>query len=246
MKWSIIVSSDLHFGHPEIREKKGYQLEKILSLKDEENIKMVISAGDLTDLGTDGSSFYGIRKKKDDQLTPLKNQWVKPLKNNNIIPLMTIGNHDTYTGHPYLYKPVIKYIKELYGGTYYPCIWMKYTGYYTYDYNGILFISCGIYPKHLKWIKKRLTKDKPMILFYHYNTREEEPYSDWWPKKDKDKFYKLIKDYDNILCIINGHIHASYEREWRGFKIINGAGNKMVLLNMDKNKIEGVKIIEKN
>lgn len=244
-QWSIIISSDLHFGNPEIRARKDYQLNKILELKEQENIQIVISAGDLTDDGTDGSKFWGLRSKQNDQLSPLKKEWVEPLQNNDIIPLMTIGNHDSYTGHPYFYKPVFKYVKELHDATHYPWVWMNYSGYYTFEHNGILFISCGKYPKYLKWIKNNLTKDKPMILFYHYNTVEE-PFSDWWSDEDKDNFYELIKDYDNILCIINGHFHSSYIKEWRGFKILNGAGTSMLMINMDNDKVKDVKFIKKN
>ena len=245
-RWGIIVSSDVQFGDQKIRNYKHYQLDRIILLKEEKNIEMVITAGDLTRHGTDGKTFCGIRKKTEDQLTPLKKEWVEPLQKAGIKTLITIGNHDKYTGFPYFYKPVFKYVKEQHNATYYPRFCSEFSGYYTYEYNGILFISCGIYPKYLRWIEKRLTKNKPMIIFYHYNTIEGEAFSDWWPKKDKDNFYNLIKDYkNNILCLINGHLHSTYDREWRGIRMINGGGSPMILLNMEDDKIKDVEIIKK-
>ena len=244
MTWGIIVSGDVQFGNKKVRNYKHYELDKIILSKEEKNIEMVITAGDLTQDGTDGKSFCGIRRKTEDQLTQLKKEWVEPLENEGIKVLTTLGNHDTYCGHPYFYKPVFKYVKELHDATYYPWIWKNYSGYYKYEYKGILFLACGIYPKYLKWIRKNLDKSKPMIIFYHYNMVDGEPFSGWWSDKEKDAFYNIIKPYKkNILCIINGHIHSTYEKEWRGIRVINGSGNNMVLLNMENNKIKDLEFI---
>jgi 3',5'-cyclic AMP phosphodiesterase CpdA len=239
MYWTIIVASDLHFGKQSIRETKQDQITDILFYKNMLNIEMVITAGDLTDDGTDGIGFCGLRKKTTDQLSPLIKQWVEPLEKAGIINLLTLGNHDTYTGHPYIYKPVFRYIQKRHDATYYPLVSMYKSGYYKYEKHGIVFLSLGIYPKYISWIKENLVTDKPMILFYHYNTITSEQYSDWWSLKEKDEFYELIKEYTNILCIINGHIHSSsYDKIWNGFKMINGGGNKMIRLNMKDDSLE--------
>ena len=117
-KWSIILSSDLHFGSlksvsgVDIRKDKKDQVQQIINMKDEHNVQMVISAGDLTEYGTDGKSFLCWRKNKEDELNPMIKNWVEPIEKSGIDVLLTIGNHDTYTGHPYFYKPVFKYIKK--------------------------------------------------------------------------------------------------------------------------------------
>ncbi len=249
-KWSIVLSSDLHFGSLksvsgiDIRKDKKDQVKQIIEMKDEHNVQMVISAGDLTEHGVDGKSFFCCRKNTEDQLNPMIKKWVEPIENAGIDVLLTIGNHDTYTGHPYFYKPVFQYIKKKHNATCYPWIWMKYSGCYTYTRNNILFISLGVYPKYLKFLRKHLPKDRnyPIIIFYHYNTVDKEAYSDWWNDKEKEQFYQVIKDY-NILAIINGHIHATYEKKWKNFTMLNAGGSKLIRMNMENDKFIDVNFI---
>ena len=116
--WSIILSSDLHFGYLDYLKDVGIRLDKIdhvhkiIQMKDEYNVQMVITAGDLTENGLDGRSILCWRKNTHDELTPMIDKWVTPLENAGIDVLLTIGNHDTYTGQPYVYKPVFEYIKK--------------------------------------------------------------------------------------------------------------------------------------
>ena len=102
-EWSIVLASDLHFGKNELylAAKKAI-VRSILQNKEMDNIQMVISAGDLTEYGTDGLSFCGLRKHTSDELGLLKKEWVEPLDAAGITTLLTIGNHDTYAGHPYI------------------------------------------------------------------------------------------------------------------------------------------------
>ena len=113
---------------------------------------------------------------------------------------------------------------------------MEHSGCYTKRKNNILFISLGVYPKNLKFLKKNLPGDTtaPVIIFYHYNTVNE-PHSDWWSDEEKENFYQVIKD-SNILAIINGHIHLSYKKKWRGFTMLNGGGSRLVRMNMEGDK----------
>jgi len=240
--WSIILSSDLHFGYIDskhavsIRLDKIDHVQKIIKMKDEFNVEVVISAGDLTENGLNGKRILCWRKNTFDELTPMINNWVKPIENAGINVLLTIGNHDTYTGQPYIYKPVFEYVRKKYNATCYPIINMDYSGCYTKNFHGILFISMGIYPKNLKFLKKKLPKNKhsPIIIFYHYNTVDE-AYSDWWSNKEKEDFYQVIKSF-NILAIINGHIHTTYKKKWKGFTVLNGGGSKLIRMNMENDK----------
>ena len=84
-------------------------------------------------------------------------------------------------------------------------------------------------------------KEDPVIIFYHYNTVEE-PYSDWWENYEKDLFYKVIESY-NIICIINGHIHSTYNKKWNGITVLNGGGTRLLRMNMEDNKLINIKII---
>ena len=120
---------------------------------------------------------------------------------------------------------------------------MNYSGCYTYTRNNILFISLGIYPTNLKFLRKHLPKNKnyPIIIFYHYNTIKE-PFSDWWSDKEKEQFYQVIKDY-NILAIINGHLHSSYRKIWKGFTMLNAGGKKLLRMNMEDDKFIDVNFI---
>jgi len=250
MKWSIVLSSDLHFGSLksesgiDIRADKKEQVKNILEMKDEHNVEIVISVGDLTEYGTDGNSWCSCRKMVDDELTPLKEKWVKPLEDNNIKVLLGIGNHDSYTGHPYCSKPVFKYIKNKHNATYYPWVGKNYSGCYTYTKNNILFICMGIYPKNLRFLRNHLpkNKDNPIIIFYHYNTISDEPHSDWWKTNEKEDFYQVIKDR-NIVAIINGHIHATYHKTWSNFPMLNGGGGKLLRMNMEDDKMVSTDMI---
>ena len=229
--WSIAVTSDLHYGRPEVRRYKDYQLEKIKSLKNEKNIEMTINAGDLTNQG------------KKEELDLLKNEWIKPLEEEEIKVLLTIGNHDR--GKSKFCRPLFDYIKNRHNATKFCCPFGDYSGCYTCKHNGILFISCGIYPKNRCWLKNKLKKGQPTIIFYHYNTREEEKFSNWWSSKSKRKFHDIVKDYKNeILCIINGHIHSSYDREWNGFRMINGGSGSMPLITIEDKKIKSLEFIK--
>lgn len=242
-KWSIIVSSDLHFGEDPrnsvIRRVKLNHLDQILRIKDTHNVKMVISAGDLTSHGTAGESGCLCWKPYGgDELTELREQWVDPIERTGIKLLMCPGNHDTYTGT--LKHPVLKYLCRRRNAPFHPFLKTYRSGRYTYEYNGVLFISLGMYPgpSNVKFLKSVLSEnsDTPVIIFYHYNTISTEKYSDWWKESEKDAFYEAIAGYNNIIAIINGHIHTSSVKKWRGFTMINGGGANMVRIEMDGDK----------
>ena len=71
---------------------------------------------------------------------------------------------------------------------------------------------------------------------------DKEAYSDWWNDKEKEQFYQVIKDY-NILAIINGHIHSTYEKKWKDFTMLNAGGSKLIRMNMENDKFIDVNFI---
>ena len=52
----------------------------------------------------------------------------------------------------------------------------------------------------------------------------------------------MIKDY-NIIAIINGHIHATYEKKWKNFTMLNAGGSKLIRMNMENDKFIDVNFI---
>lgn len=210
------VVSDLHFTD-RIKDNKTDYVEKLTALCEEEGVDAIICAGDLTDNGTNGGSLccwnYG---GKQDQLTPLKEQFVEPLEQHTNVYLC-MGNHDTYVPWPYITHPVGNYIKKKHGALR-----------YHFDHGIARFICLNIYPdkKGLAYLKENLSKDKSNILFFHYNLTGS--FSDWWTKKEKEAFYNTIKDYP-IAGIICGHLHISSTSTWRDITVIQGAGSDIAV-----------------
>jgi hypothetical protein len=179
----------------------------------------------------------------EDQLSGLKEKWVKPLENAGLAVLLGLGNHDEVHYFPYYPKPVFRYIADRHNATY-DLLNTYNSGCYTYYRNGILFLSLGIYPKNISYLRQNLplNRNVPIIIFYHYNSIEDEPYSDWWKTSEKIAFKESIASY-NVLAIINGHCHQTYIKEWLGYKMLNGSGGELLLLEMNDIKLTNIKII---
>lgn len=222
---TFIHDSDLHYDENSSRKKNNVQ--KILDIDPD----FVVVTGDLTSNGYDGSHFLCFNYGGDeDQLTPLKEKYVNVIENNDIPVYLCDGNHDNGR-NKIPYKPVLCYIKKRHGG-------LKYT----FEYLGVHFICCSVYPKDIKWLKKKLNKAKnnPVFIYFHYNLIGR--YSDWWSDKDKDKFYETIKDHKNIKAILEGHFHSSKIYNWRDFLVIRSAGKHFSVIQFDLSEKEIVNI----
>jgi Icc-related predicted phosphoesterase len=228
MQWKFACDSDLHFDQTGSCRKPD-SVKNIISKHKESPLDFVICPGDLTDTAADGC---GCRCKKTiSELNEFVDNYVSPLEGNGIPVKATIGNHDYSRTYPC--NGVEKFIKRKYGATYSSD--HGTSGYYTFGHNGVQFISLGVYPKNLKWLKSVLPADKkaPLIIYYHYNTLKSEPFGDWWKEEEKQAFYDVIKDY-NILCIICGHWHTSCGTLWNNLKIIHCAGNPVIIEMVDQ------------
>lgn len=209
----FLVDSDLHFTNT-IRSYKKDHVKKIIAMCENEKIDALICPGDLTNDGWDGANlcgwYYG---GKQDQLTPLKEQYVEPL-DSHLSVYLCAGNHDYYVPRPYIVHPVLKYIRQRHGAQQ-----------YSFDINDLHFICLDRYPDSagMSFLKQDLLKHhyKNIIIFFHYNFTGE--LSDWWSEKEKDNFYDEIKGH-NIVALLVGHHHISIVTEWRGYKVIMGAG----------------------
>jgi len=255
MEWYFIFDGDPQIGlekdnngYPKIRANKENIGEKLNKYSNDNNIKIdfVICAGDLTQGGKDAKKILFYKNGEYNELGIFIDKYYNNIKNNGYNVYCCPGNHDTYVSFPYFWKPVFKFLKDKYDATYGLGIftnWKNY-GYYKFEHNGVLFMSLGVYPYNLSWIRKNLPKDntKPIIIFYHYNTIIGEPYSDWWSNEEKNNFYNIIKEF-NILMIINGHLHSSQKDIWNGIPIVKGSGKELGLVKIKDNKISEIKFI---
>lgn len=222
---TFIHDSDLHYNKNSSRKKNN--VKKILNISPD----FVIVTGDLTDNGYDGSNFLCFNYGGDeDQLTPLKQKYVNVLDYNDIPVYLCDGNHDNGR-NKIPYKPVLNYIKKRHGGLN-----------YIFEYNGVYFICCSVYPKNIKWLKKKLNKTKyyPVFIYFHYNLKDK--YSDWWSDKAKQKFYNTIKDYKNIKALLEGHFHNTKVYYWNEFLVIRSSGRHFGIIQFDLNKKEIINI----
>lgn len=248
MKWSLLLISDLHFekqmdGSIGMRNPKRFNLETIKSLQQDNGLEVVVSAGDLTNHGFNGASLCGLFQKDNvDEFGGFIEKFVNPLESMGLNLLLCGGNHDTYVKWPYKSKPVLQYIQKKYSSTYSYFDFYK-SNCYKREIHGIDFISMGIYPKNLKWLRKNLPKDftKPVIIFFHFNFIQEEPYSNWWDILEKLQFHSTIKKY-NIIGILHGHVHSTSVKKWESIPVFNGSSpSGSLLIEFDDSKIINTK-----
>jgi hypothetical protein len=236
-KWFFLCDSDQHFivqpdNDEQFSSRKNDFLSKFSHYKNLYNVNLLICPGDCTDHGADASYNFlcPTKNTNGNEFKVFVNEWMNKIEYLGYKILVSPGNHDI---NKFFYPKVslLKYIRDKYNATY-DWIFTKNSGCYKYVHNGFLFISMGVYPKNLKWLKQNLPSDKniPIIFFYHYNIE-----SDWWTEKEKNDFYQLIQNY-NVKLIINGHLHETLHSVWNNIPIIICA-NESVLVEVDNNKI---------
>lgn len=218
----FVVDSDIHFKH-EIKNYKADHVQKITDLADKEKVDALICVGDLTENGWDGKKSLCWKYGGDyDQLTPLKEQYVK-LISKKMPVFLCAGNHDYYVPWPYIHHGVLEYIKDKHGAQR-----------YSFDLGKLHFICLDRFPddESVSFLKKDIVKhkDQDMVIFFHYNPTG--PWSDWWSDKDKERFYEIIKDY-KIKALLVGHWHISQTTEWKGLKVIMAGGRQLAKCTYD-------------
>jgi len=217
--FTFILDSDVHYGKARDNGPRVWKKRNPDNIVLEEDIDFVVVTGDLTENGYNGKKFLGFHYGGfSDQLKAFRDRYVRPIGEANIPLKLCIGNHDRGRP-PYLYQPVFCYVKKRYGG-------IKYT----FDHKGFRFICCGMYPKDTKWLRKRLSKEKHNIIYFHYNVSGA--YSDWWSKKAKKRFVKTVKGYP-IAAVLVGHDHVSRQYEWEGLNIVMAAGEGYARVTCD-------------
>jgi predicted phosphodiesterase len=233
MNWTVMIMGDLQFGSKDgcVYPSRIENLKEYLTTP---NLRAVISAGDLTDHGY-GKSLLCF-KHPDNELLEYKEQFVKPIDEAGIELLMCHGNHDTYVPKPYIYKPVLRWLYQRYPD----CTKFmnyRYSVCYKRTINGVDFISMGIYPKNLEWLKNHINATRPTIIFFHFNIVSSEPYGKWWKEEEKEAFYQVIK-HCNVLALVHGHYHKSYTTFWKDIPVYNGSGPVPLFLKFKGNSLE--------
>ena len=237
----FFIVSDPQLGH-RVQEERMHHKRDII-LREASPKDVLIIPGDLTHKGVSRVSnpfikylcmCYCIRKARGegvdgytDELERLKEQHIQPIQKKLDKILMCIGNHDSLTQWWIGYNPVYGYVRENHGSL---C--------HKTDVDGIMVYSLSEYPtkSSVDWFKKMLDQstDKPFIVFFHYNLQG--PYSDWWKDKEKDYFYKTIEPHkERCICIAEGHVHMTYVSSWKGIRVVNGAGDRLVSLKVTRN-----------
>jgi len=226
--------SDLHFT-PHGPRKTKLKHPKLLA---DTEAEFVIVTGDLTQNGYDGRYInFGVFKIRyggdEDQLGPLKHEYVKPLVESGKNVYLCAGNHDR--GRSFIkvftYRPVRRYIRKRHHGNT-----------YSFQVRGLNFVIIDEYPSssRRKWLKRQLQRHsgEPFIIAFHFNL--EGKFSDWWSQSAKDKFHRCIQGH-NILAILVGHHHVSKVSEWHGFRVISSAKNfSLIYYNTEDQVIEDV------
>ena len=208
----FIIDSDLHYKNGKIRPDKNDDVRKIIDVCNEEDIKIVLAIGDLTDNGN-----YT-------QCNTYINSFVNLIEINTQARIFScMGNHDDNVPWYYLAsKPVSNFIKKIHKKLYYDFV-----------SDNIHMICCSIYPNYkiLQWLSLVLKKNEcNKVLFFHFNLLGED--SDWWTETEKNAFYEVIKNY-SIICLCVGHDHISAVSTWKDIRVVSAAGSEIALCEID-------------
>lgn len=222
MSWFFVCDSDQHFEFTSgnIVSRKGNAVYRLLLLQQSYHIDFLLSVGDAICHGADGSqiSLCGTDQYGNEYQAFLDN-YINQIEKMGIDVKLCIGNHDI-NKWKYPNVSLLKYIRDKHNGTY---SWFKTdeSGYYRFMHKGYVFMCLGLYPKNVDWLKKNLPIDNatPIIIYFHYNTDPNDPWSDWWTEEEKNKFYNAIAEY-NVKLIINGHMHTTKHGIWNGIPYI--------------------------
>ena len=138
------------------------------------------------------------------------------------------GNHDT--GHTfgkkfYKNKSVFDVLKN-YG-----------LESYCFFKENILFVCCGIYPdlntrNYLRSLFRCVHKRIPVIMFFHYTISRP---CHGFNEDEKEKFYNIIKNH-NVIAIINGHKHGTFEDNWKNIPVIGVGGYGFTVFSTSKKR----------
>lgn len=248
-------------GHIQGIIKRAHELKAL------NHITGFLNPGDLTNSGSSGSfldfQFYKSQKNPlgfgiSDELTAFKQKVVKPFTEAGLDDFQSVGNHDVpqtnwsnFLGFlsrqtekaiktvsnrnvdiptPNLPRQAVTdYIKNRYGGEF-----------YYRSLGAINVVSLGLYPnqKALSWMDKNVPKDKPVVLFWHYNVKG--PFSvegsfggPWWSKNEREYAFDFLKKNYHSLAIIVGHYHTTTGYKFQDIPIFVVGGGQFLELKIE-------------
>ena len=241
MENTFYVLSDPQVGHEQ--QEKRMHIKRDILLKEGTKKDVLIVPGDITQYGIGNMNnpftkylcmCICIRRQRGEsvdkwsnELPRFKETFMKPVEEKLGNTLLCIGNHDSLTQWWIGHNPVYEYVRNRHGGLN-----------YKKEIDGIVIFSLSEYPNAhaVKWLKTQLEKEhktEPFIVFFHFNL--EGPYSDWWTSAEKDAFYKVVEPYLERLAFVGvGHVHWSNISNWRGIKVVNGAGDALIRVKVTR------------
>nr|QYA18868.1 metallophosphoesterase [Clandestinovirus] len=223
----FVLNSDVHFGkwNPnsdvitmnDYKEEAERRLETYID-NNPGKIEFFLMPGDLTEHGYSAKSLCMNVPEPHDEVQGLKqylNKWDPKLP-----VYISAGNHDEYNAYPHA---VHSLIVKRHGALE-----------YTFKHKGVVFIGCHLYPDNITILKMRLWyyRKYPIVLFFHYAVEGEFSGPEWWSDKKKDELVKALSGY-NIKAIIVGHRHETVQLDWRGYKVLMGAGTTIAVCKWD-------------
>jgi len=231
----IISIGDPQIGNP---QQESFARKKIAQLKRETIGKddILLIPGDLTDSGQNNNflnkAFYtlfscchGSKVVFPDHLDQFINLVHNPLKqlfSNRVY--ICHGNHDE-SGFPK--KPVMDYVKKTHGALDY-CVPVG---------DNLVLICLGkcYTPSKREMLEKWLDQNKnsKIIIMQHYYIQGPSQW-DFWDDNHKKEFINIVTPYKtNIVCIVEGHLHATYTKYVSGILFVNGSGQNYVSVNFE-------------
>ncbi len=223
---TMYIISDIHYGGDVYNQKKMLINNLIQEETDENTIVGII--GDCTDDGF-GNAYpltplgkFPIKipngccccckLKSKNQYSNQTEDFIKdvyiPIKEKHKKVYLIHGNHDEAS--TWFTFPLVDFLKETHGKS------VTDKGFYHEVYKNICFISLGKYPdsdaiEYFKNVNIKLGGKYPYIILVHYNFERE--FSDFWSDDEKKKFVDFCDTTPNlnVMCIIHGHIHESFQ-----------------------------------
>lgn len=253
---SIVQVSDVHFPKRDYLAYEGRDLSLAISnyektikhINDDRNVEAVFFTGDFTD-----------RSLKEVYI-----DFFKTTKKLNKEYHLALGNHDVNSIAGLNKEEAISFLKENTND-------FKNEGSYVVELNKnfIAIVLDGSFDfemsargeyskKTLKWLKQQLdsNKDKFIIIFQHFpivEPKKDSLYVNTHRIKNKWRYTKLIKKYDNIVFIASGHYHVAGEFEKYGTKhystpalFLKPSYYRKFTIDYDSNKINKIetKLVE--
>ena len=218
---NLIQISDVHYPKKDYLSYEGRDLSNsvpnykkaIKQINADNEINAVFFTGDFTDRS----------------LEEVYIDFFKTTKDLNKKYYLAFGNHDVNSIAGFNKKQALSFLKENTNyfeneGNYVVELNKKFIAIVLDGSFDVEMSARGEYTKKtLKWLKNELDKnrDKNILIFQHFPIVEPEKdslYINTHRIKNKWRYTKLIKKYDNILFIASGHYHVAGEFKKYGTK----------------------------